>query len=337
MYSGQSSIQHVATVNNSGTTTMAQHQQQQVQQRSYTLTQNVNRTSQISSTTTQQGGGGGQFSLSGIDGSSSQQQISSSGLQIQQQGSTLSFPNVNLNSLNLNGNQNIVQVQVSQAPTIVHQQTINQVLNVTAQSPNNNNHARQISSTWSGGTNGPNSSSGQLINLNLNGVAPARIITTTTQPGQHPVISIPDTTQGGGISVEGGGDVSGLLGGQEFDIFRAIEGMNVKMSGSNVSGGGGGVVINNVGNLVLNDGSGVRNMMIGSSNNSNSSPMVGLPRSENNSEFNGVVEEVGQIIMDSGGNCVCDLRAMIMCRKCGRFCHDDCIGPSDLCLTCLIR
>lgn len=35
-------------------------------------------------------------------------------------------------------------------------------------------------------------------------------------------------------------------------------------------------------------------------------------------------------------NCMCSLKAMIMCQKCGAFCHDDCIGPSKLCVTCLI-
>lgn len=36
-------------------------------------------------------------------------------------------------------------------------------------------------------------------------------------------------------------------------------------------------------------------------------------------------------------SCVCNLKAMIMCKKCGAFCHDDCISPSRLCITCLIR
>ncbi|KAJ0181681.1 hypothetical protein K1T71_002403 [Dendrolimus kikuchii] len=35
--------------------------------------------------------------------------------------------------------------------------------------------------------------------------------------------------------------------------------------------------------------------------------------------------------------CVCNLRAMVLCKKCGAFCHDDCIGTAELCLTCLIR
>ena len=35
-------------------------------------------------------------------------------------------------------------------------------------------------------------------------------------------------------------------------------------------------------------------------------------------------------------NCACNLKAMVMCQKCGAFCHDECIGPSKLCVTCLI-
>lgn len=251
--------------------------------------------------------------------------------QQQHQGSTnLSFNSNNLNSLNLlSGNhQNTDQLQGSQAPTIVHQQTINQVVNVTATahtsatSINNNNNRQITSSTWN---NSGTTSRGQLINVNLNGIAPgstARII-TTTQPGQHPVISIPDTTQGGGAGsgINLGGDATGLLGGAEFDIFRAIEGMNVKVSGGNNTA---------TGNILLDTGGGLTHSV----NPSNEHQL----HNNASSEFNGATgEEVGQLILDSGGNCVCDLRAMIMCRKCGAFCHDDCIGPSDLCLTCLIR
>lgn len=35
-------------------------------------------------------------------------------------------------------------------------------------------------------------------------------------------------------------------------------------------------------------------------------------------------------------NCDCNLKGMKTCSKCGAFCHDDCIGPSKLCVTCLI-
>lgn len=35
--------------------------------------------------------------------------------------------------------------------------------------------------------------------------------------------------------------------------------------------------------------------------------------------------------------CACNLNAMKICKKCGAFCHDDCIGPTKLCVTCLIR
>ncbi|GJQ82821.1 hypothetical protein Trydic_g13523 [Trypoxylus dichotomus] len=36
-------------------------------------------------------------------------------------------------------------------------------------------------------------------------------------------------------------------------------------------------------------------------------------------------------------SCSCSLKAMIVCKKCGAFCHDSCIGPSKLCRTCFIR
>ncbi|NWT12065.1 ASX protein, partial [Vireo altiloquus] len=34
--------------------------------------------------------------------------------------------------------------------------------------------------------------------------------------------------------------------------------------------------------------------------------------------------------------CSCRLKAMIVCKGCGAFCHDDCIGPSKLCVACLV-
>eukprot|EP00096_Caligus_rogercresseyi_P012615 TRINITY_DN533_c2_g1_i2.p1 TRINITY_DN533_c2_g1~~TRINITY_DN533_c2_g1_i2.p1 ORF type:complete len:209 (+),score=26.41 TRINITY_DN533_c2_g1_i2:304-930(+) len=33
----------------------------------------------------------------------------------------------------------------------------------------------------------------------------------------------------------------------------------------------------------------------------------------------------------------CNVNAMIICRQCGAFCHNDCIGPSKVCVSCLIR
>ena len=36
--------------------------------------------------------------------------------------------------------------------------------------------------------------------------------------------------------------------------------------------------------------------------------------------------------------CACDMKAMVMCKSCGAFCHDDCVSStSKLCVTCLIR
>ena len=33
----------------------------------------------------------------------------------------------------------------------------------------------------------------------------------------------------------------------------------------------------------------------------------------------------------------CNLKPMTVCKKCGAYCHDDCIGPSKLCVECLVR
>ncbi|XP_062979783.1 putative Polycomb group protein ASXL2 [Elgaria multicarinata webbii] len=52
----------------------------------------------------------------------------------------------------------------------------------------------------------------------------------------------------------------------------------------------------------------------------------------------------GQAFSGDGGGgfaelpskCYCRLKAMIVCKGCGAFCHDDCIGPSKLCVSCLV-
>ena len=33
----------------------------------------------------------------------------------------------------------------------------------------------------------------------------------------------------------------------------------------------------------------------------------------------------------------CNVKALVPCKNCGAFCHDDCISASRLCFTCLIR
>ena len=50
------------------------------------------------------------------------------------------------------------------------------------------------------------------------------------------------------------------------------------------------------------------------------------------------IQEHSEIGMKSTqkSNCVCNMRAMVMCKKCGTYCHDDCIGPSKLCVRCII-
>lgn len=36
-------------------------------------------------------------------------------------------------------------------------------------------------------------------------------------------------------------------------------------------------------------------------------------------------------------NCACSLNAMVVCQQCGAFCHDDCMGSTKLCISCIIR
>ena len=37
------------------------------------------------------------------------------------------------------------------------------------------------------------------------------------------------------------------------------------------------------------------------------------------------------------GSVSCNVKALVPCKNCGAFCHDDCISASRLCFTCLIR
>ena len=36
-------------------------------------------------------------------------------------------------------------------------------------------------------------------------------------------------------------------------------------------------------------------------------------------------------------DCACSLKALVECAQCGAFCHDDCVGPSKLCVECLVN
>ena len=41
---------------------------------------------------------------------------------------------------------------------------------------------------------------------------------------------------------------------------------------------------------------------------------------------------------DKGQNSMtCNVKAMVACKQCGKFCHNDCISPSNVCVSCLIR
>jgi len=288
--------------------------------------------------------------------------LSLSGGLTQQQMSNAS----NIGSLAMNNAGNVVQVQVSQSPTIVHQQTINQVVNIGDNSSGNviGRDLQQQLRTWAAAANGTNQP--QLMNIsssscsNANNSGGSTRIITSTQPGQPPVISIPDTTQNGAV----------FLGGQEFDLLSAMEGVKMKMasSGSIVDGNilrsnnrspGEPVQktvtlnveqfqhqhriinLNNNNNNVHHHHQRLGLTLVNSSDSSseNGSSSSGNNGGSYNQHFHqgARAARIGQVVLDASGNCVCDLRAMVMCRKCGAFCHDDCIGPSDVCVTCMIR
>ena len=33
----------------------------------------------------------------------------------------------------------------------------------------------------------------------------------------------------------------------------------------------------------------------------------------------------------------CNVKALVVCKQCGKFCHNDCISSSNVCVSCLIR
>ena len=45
----------------------------------------------------------------------------------------------------------------------------------------------------------------------------------------------------------------------------------------------------------------------------------------------------GQQQQLTNGGCECGSKALVMCSSCGAFCHSDCIGPSRICVSCLIN
>lgn len=119
-------------------------------------------------------------------------------------------------------------------------------------------------------------------------------------PGQPPVISIPDTTIGSS------GTATGMSGDFEH-LFNTI-----------AATGNDGFKIENEDN---------RHMLIPVSITNN-----------NRQHFQSHAHTQSVVLPSSQGNCVCDLRALMSCRKCGAYCHNDCMkNGSELCGSCMIR
>ena len=42
-------------------------------------------------------------------------------------------------------------------------------------------------------------------------------------------------------------------------------------------------------------------------------------------------------VTKDSSNCACNLKALMVCNKCGAFCHHDCISPAKVCVNCLVK
>ncbi|KFO27418.1 Putative Polycomb group protein ASXL3 [Fukomys damarensis] len=67
---------------------------------------------------------------------------------------------------------------------------------------------------------------------------------------------------------------------------------------------------------------------------SGSSPATGLPGQSAQMPVQNFADSSNADELEL--KCSCRLKAMIVCKGCGAFCHDDCIGPSKLCVACLV-
>ncbi|XP_004752396.2 putative Polycomb group protein ASXL3 isoform X3 [Mustela putorius furo] len=67
---------------------------------------------------------------------------------------------------------------------------------------------------------------------------------------------------------------------------------------------------------------------------SGSSPATGLPGQNAQMPVQNFADSSNADELEL--KCSCRLKAMIVCKGCGAFCHDDCIGPSKLCVACLV-
>jgi hypothetical protein len=72
----------------------------------------------------------------------------------------------------------------------------------------------------------------------------------------------------------------------------------------------------------------------------NSHQAVALKNKGNNYYVGGSDLKTSSLIIGSNpsSTCMCRIEgAMVICRQCGAFCHDDCIGPQCICAICLIH
>lgn len=54
---------------------------------------------------------------------------------------------------------------------------------------------------------------------------------------------------------------------------------------------------------------------------------------QNTSTYYSMPQQYG-LVTRVNSDCSCSLKAMVICKKCGAFCHDDCVGPFKVCVNC---
>lgn len=62
--------------------------------------------------------------------------------------------------------------------------------------------------------------------------------------------------------------------------------------------------------------------------------MRSLLANQNAQTYYSVPQPYGLMPRVNNGDCTCSRKAMVICKKCGAFCHDDCVEPYKMCVNC---
>ncbi|XP_047737060.1 serine-rich adhesin for platelets isoform X2 [Hyalella azteca] len=132
----------------------------------------------------------------------------------------------------------------------------------------------------------------------------------------------PTVVNGGNGTMMNMGSVVGPMGNQNF-----VASMNVNKFANSTA-----VLMNISPPMMRSSNNNVSPPAIRTSNNNNNDHNSIVPHGMDDTECGGQVDDGSA---DDG--CPCNMKAMVVCLKCGAFCHHDCMSPGRLCGTCLVR